>query len=73
MHFSILMKQGTGDDLANPEQPVFVAGGVIIRDEGWNKTKEVFDRIINDYFNNQIPENFELHSSDLFSPDGGNF
>ncbi|MEI6639470.1 MAG: DUF3800 domain-containing protein [Chlorobium sp.] len=35
MHFYYLDEVGcTGEDLNNPEQPIFVLGGLSIRDEG---------------------------------------
>jgi len=47
-----------------------VLGGLIVRDEGWNKTKTKLDSVINDYFDGSIPNNFELHSHELLSPTG---
>jgi hypothetical protein len=74
MHFFYLDEAGcTGEDLQNQEQPVFVAGGLIVRDEGWNKTKEVFAGIVRDYFDANVPAGFELHSHDLLSPNGQGF
>lgn len=71
MHFFYLDEAGcTGQDLQNQEQPVFVAGGLIVRDEGWNKTKEVFAGVIREYFEGNVPANFELHSHELLSPNG---
>lgn len=71
MHFFYLDEAGcNGSDLTNPEQPVFVSGGIIVRDEGWNKTNEMFTKIIHNYFNKNVPKNFELHSNELFSPEG---
>lgn len=71
MHFFYLDETGdNGRDLTQAEQPIFVLGGVIIRDEGWNKTHKEFETLINRYFDNAVPENFELHTMDLFSPDG---
>lgn len=46
----------------------FVSGGIILRDEGWNKTHVDYQNIIANYFGGQIPENFEFHTQDLFSP-----
>lgn len=71
MHFFYLDEAGcTGLDLGNPEQPIFVAGGVIVRDEGWNKTKEAFSTLVRNYFEGAVPPAFELHSHELLSPDG---
>lgn len=71
MHFFYLDEAGcTGEDLSNTQQPVFVAGGLIVRDEGWNKTKEMFVGIVEKYFEGNVPHNFELHSHELLSPNG---
>lgn len=74
MHFYYIDESGcNGRDLQNPEQPIFVAGGVIVRDEGWNQTNQEFWGIITSYFRGEIPRNFELHTADLFSTDGDGF
>lgn len=71
MHFFYIDEAGcTGEDLNNDQQPVFVSGGLIVRDEGWNKTKKAFVKLINTYFNDQVAKNFELHSHELLSPKG---
>lgn len=71
MHFFYLDESGcNGRDLSNIEQPIFVLGGIVLRDEGWNKTHSDFLSIIQDYFGGTIPENFEFHTQDLFSPNG---
>lgn len=71
MHFYYLDEAGcTGEDLNNGQQPIFVLGGVSVRDEGWNKTQEDFAKIITDYFGGHIPDNFELHAEQLLSPNG---
>lgn len=71
MHFYYLDEAGcTGCDLANQEQPIFVLGGISVRDEGWNATQEAMAAIIGEYFGNGIPPNFELHTDQLLSPHG---
>ena len=71
MHFYYLDEAGcTGRDLANQEQPIFVLGGVSVRDEGWNATQEAMATKVGEYFENEIPQNFELHAEQLLSPDG---
>ncbi|MFW6046478.1 MAG: DUF3800 domain-containing protein [Candidatus Woesearchaeota archaeon] len=71
MHFFYLDESGdTGHDLQNPEQPIMVLGGISISDKKWNKTQTEFARIISDYFNEEIPDDFELHSTELLSPNG---
>ena len=71
MHFYYLDEAGcTGADLDNRQQPIFILGGVSVRDEGWNITQKEFAKILSDYFGNNIPEGFELHAEELLSPDG---
>ncbi len=71
MHFFYIDETGcNGRDLTQTQQPIFVSGGIILRDEGWNKTHTEFEKIISTYFNGQVPANFEFHTQDLFSPNG---
>lgn len=71
MHFFYLDEFGdTGRNLNDPNQPILVLGGINLRDEGWNQTQKKYNKIITDFFNNQIPDNFELHADDLLSPTG---
>jgi len=71
MHFYYIDETGcNGRDLTQEQQPIFVLGGLILRDEGWNKTHIAFQKIISDYFENDVPENFEFHTQDLFSNNG---
>jgi len=71
MHFYYIDETGcNGRDLRQIEQPIFVSGGIILRDEGWNKTHSEYQSIISKYFIGHIPVNFEFHTQDLFSPLG---
>ena len=74
MHFYYIDETGcNGRDLTQTQQPIFVLGGIILRDEGWNKTHQEFEKIINTYFDGSIPESFELHTQHLFSNNGTGF
>lgn len=74
MHFYYIDETGCdGRSLVNPQEPIFVLGGIILRDEGWNKTHIEYEKIIMKYFENEVPENFEFHTQDLFSPNGSGF
>ena len=74
MHFYYLDESGcTGRDLQNKEQPIFVLGGLSVRDKGWNVTQEKLAQIIDNYFEGSIPEGFELHATDLLSMNGDGF
>ncbi len=71
MHFFYLDEAGCkGRDLGNDEQPIFVMGSVIISDEKWNSTNQSFNSIITNYFDGNIPDDFELHTEQLLSPEG---
>lgn len=71
MHFYYMDEAGcTGNDLSNTEQPIFVFGGISVRDEGWNETQRSLASIIDRYFGNTVPESFELHTEQLLSPNG---
>ena len=71
MHFYYLDEAGcTGRDLQCAEQPIFVLGGVSVRDEGWNQTQRDFADILTNYFGGATPDAFELHAEELLSPTG---
>lgn len=71
MHFFYIDEAGCNlRDLTHPESPIFVLGGLVVKDKGWNKTHTEYEKIISSYFNGTIPENFELHSHQLLSPNG---
>lgn len=71
MHFFYMDETGcTGADLNNAEQPVFVLGGISVRDEGWRATTEQVRHILSVYFAGAMPANFELHSHDLLNAQG---
>lgn len=72
MHFFYLDESGdTGANLADQNQPIFVIGGISVRDEGWNATQEHLAEIMSAYFGGNIPDGFELHSKELLCPTGG--
>lgn len=71
MHFFYIDEAGCNlRDLTHPESPIFVLGGLVVKDKGWNKTHAEYEKIIAQYFNNNIPAGFELHSHQLLSPNG---
>lgn len=71
MHFFYLDESGdTGANLADAQQPIFVLGGVNLRDEGWNATYAALAGVINGYFGGPPPAGFELHGCELLSPNG---
>jgi hypothetical protein len=71
MHFFYLDESGdTGENLADVGQPIFVLAGLSVADKKWNNTKESLDQIVSDYFQAEVPANFELHATELLSPNG---
>lgn len=71
MHFFYLDESGdTGANLNDADQSIFVLAGLSVSDKKWNNTKESHDNIISRYFGGQIPVGFELHSTELLSPNG---
>jgi hypothetical protein len=71
MHFFYLDESGdTGANLADAQQPIFVLGGVNLRDEGWNTTYAALAEVVSAYFEGEVPDGFELHGCELLSPLG---
>ena len=71
MHFFYMDETGcTGADLNNPQQPIFVLGGISVRDEGWRATTEQVRQVLDRYFAGALPANFELHSHELLNAQG---
>ncbi len=71
MHFFYVDESGcTGSDLSNVEQPIFVMGGVSVRDKAWNETQSQFSALTSEFYNGHVPPGFELHGSELLSPNG---
>lgn len=71
MHFFYADESGcTGADLANEDQPIFVMGGLSVRDGGWNATQTELTRVVSGYFKGAVPSGFELHATELLHRDG---
>lgn len=71
MHFFYLDETGdTGRNLLDPGQPIFVIGGISLRDEGWVRTQEEYSKIITNFFAGQVPRNFELHAHKMLGAQG---
>lgn len=68
MHFFYIDETWcTWNDLESTNQPIFVSWWIILSDKWWNKTHSEFIEIISNYFSWNIPDNFELHTQELFS------
>ena len=71
MHFFYIDESGdTGRNLGDKDQPIFVLAGLSVADKKWNNTKESLDGVLHRYFAGAVPEQFELHSTELLSPKG---
>lgn len=72
MHFFYLDETGcNGADLNTGQEPIFVLGGVSVKDQGWVATTEAAETIIRNYYAPApIPDGFELHAHELLSPNG---
>lgn len=71
MHFYYLDEAGcTGRNLLDENQPIFVLGGISVRDKGWNETQKSLSSVVEEYFDGGVPEDFELHAEELLSPEG---
>jgi len=71
MQFYYLDESGcNGKDISNSEQPVFVLGGVSVRDVGWYATLQSVENLLTDFFGNSLPSDLELHAAALLSPRG---
>lgn len=75
MHFFYIDESGcSGADISGGQEPIFVLGGISIRDKSWVKTSQSYKQIIDGYFGtDNVPEDFELHSHELLSPTGNGF
>jgi hypothetical protein len=71
MHFLYIDEAGnSGGDLQCSQQPVFVMTGLVVSDEKWRKTQSAFQTRVSTFFDGEVPQNFELHASELLSPNG---
>lgn len=66
MHLIYLDESGnTGNNLVDPQQPVFVLGALIVPEEKWRAIEAEISTIVADYFQGPPPENFEIHATDI--------
>ena len=71
MHFFYLDETGcTGPNLDDPQQPIFVIGGLSVSDERWRRTTDAFDNVVTGFFNSTKPQDFELHAHELINQEG---
>ena len=72
MHFFYLDETGcNGADLNPAQEPIFLLGGISVKDQGWVATTEALESVIKQYFEpDPVPQGFELHAHELLSPNG---
>jgi len=72
MHFFYIDETGCNGADLNPDQdPIFVLGGISVKDQGWVATTEIIQRTIEAYYApDPFPNGFELHAHELLSPAG---
>ncbi len=69
MHFFYIDETGcSGTDLNANQEPIFVLGGISVKDQGWVATTSAMQKIIQSYFApHQAPTGFELHAHELLN------
>lgn len=71
MHLCYVDESGsTGADLENQQQPIFVMAGLLVSDEKWRGTEKMFRDRVAATLGSDPALGFELHASELLSPDG---
>jgi hypothetical protein len=71
VHFFYLDETGcTGANCGDPEQPIFVLGGISVKDKGWRATTAQFNAALDDLFGGNKPAGAELHACDLVNGQG---
>lgn len=60
----------TGNNLKDPQQPIFVLGAMLVNEKIWQSLEKRFEAIVKDNFSDHVPENFELHTMDLIGKKG---
>ena len=71
MYFFYLDESGcSGSKLDDTREPIFVLGGVVVNDKKWNEANKLFVSAVERFFENDTPEDFELHAMDIFTKNG---
>ena len=66
MHLIYLDESGnTGNNLADPQQPVFVLGALIVPEHRWQPVEAELDRALETHVPSPRPPKFEMHAGDL--------
>lgn len=66
MHLVYLDESGnTGNNLADPEQPLFVLCAMVVPEGNWIALEQELEQVIHAQFPQGAPKDFEVHSGDL--------
>lgn len=72
MHLIYLDESGqTGNNLADPNQPVFVLGALVVDESVWLALERDLRDAIEKYFPSPRPEDFEIHATEISNPRKG--
>ena len=55
----------TGTNLADPQQPVFVLGALVVPESSWQAVEADLERVLNSHFPPPRSARFEVHAGDL--------
>lgn len=71
MHLIYFDETGnTGNDLDQPDQPIFVLGALVVPEGSWMKLESQLLATIDAHFPGPRPDNFEVKGSELHNPRG---
>lgn len=66
MHLIYLDESGnSGNNLSDPQQPVFVLGALLVPEEKWLPLETDIFKVLDSYFEGSIPKDFEIHASEM--------
>jgi len=66
MHLIYLDESGnSGNNLADPQQPIFVLGALVVPEKKWKQIEHDLIEKIDAFFEGSVPENFEIHAHEI--------
>ena len=66
MHLIYFDESGnSGNNLADPQQPVFVLGALIVHESSWQAVESDLEAVLNRHLPSPRPNGFEVHAGDL--------
>jgi len=57
----------TGTNFNDEQQPVFVLGALLVKEELWQELEIAFEDVVKQHFDGFIPRDFELHTMHLIN------